>query len=193
MIESAFPLCWPDGQARTPQEKRTRNWPFWRGTLDRHRRSLKDEVRKLNGKDLIISTNMRLRNDGEIHAGAGEPADGGVAVYFSWKNRPMCFACDQFETVRETIDSIRAIERYGASDMMERAFRGFTALPEQAGEPWRTVFGFTASESVTSDRIEEAFRKLAFTEHPDHGGTSVRFQRIINARTDARRAIGETA
>lgn len=199
MIES-FPLYWPEGWKRTPAASIRRNWTFWRGTLGKHRDSLEDEVRKLGGINLIVSTNMPVRKDGGIIVGSREPADAGVAAYFSYCDRPMCFACDQFETVREniraialTIYSIRAIERYGASDMMERAFRGFTALPETAGEPWRNVFGFTATEALTGDQIDEAFRKLAMTEHPDHGGTSERFQRIMNARNDARRAIGETA
>lgn len=131
---------------------------------------------------------------------AREPEDPGVAVYFEYKGRPMCFACDQYRKTREniraislTIAAIRAIERYGSSDMMERAFRGFTAIPEVTGEPWRTVFGFSATDLITDEQIDAAFRKLALTEHPDHGGSSERFQRILNARKDARRAIGATA
>jgi hypothetical protein len=77
--------------------------------------------------------------------------------------------------------------------MMERAFRGFTALPEHAGEPWRTVFGFSATEAVTADSLDSKFRQLAHTAHPDKGGTSEQFQRIVNARNDARRALGFTA
>jgi len=49
-------------------------------------------------------------------------------------------ACDQFKEVRlnmaaivMTIKAIRQIERCGTSSLLERAFKGFSALPEQAG------------------------------------------------------------
>lgn len=195
MIE-AYPLYWPDGRPRTKSPV----WSRFKTTFGAARDGLMEELQRLGATKIVLSTNIKLRFDGLPLASEKEPRDAGVAVYFEYKKRPMCFACDKYGYVREniqaiskTIEAVRGIERWGSSDMMERAFRGFTALPETASEPWRNVFGFTASEAVTSDQIDEAFRKLAFTEHPDHGGTSVRFQRIINARTDARRAIGETA
>lgn len=49
-------------------------------------------------------------------------------------------ACDQFNEVRlnmaaivMTIKAIRQIERCGTSSLLERAFKGFSALPENAG------------------------------------------------------------
>lgn len=49
-------------------------------------------------------------------------------------------ACDSFISVRlnmaaivSTIKAIRAIERAGTSSLMERAFKGFSALPAQGG------------------------------------------------------------
>lgn len=49
-------------------------------------------------------------------------------------------ACDQFREVRlnmaaivMTIKAIRQIERCGTSSLLERAFKGFSALPEHAG------------------------------------------------------------
>lgn len=49
-------------------------------------------------------------------------------------------ACDQFKEVRlnmaaivMTIKAIRQIERCGTSSLLERAFKGFSALPAQAG------------------------------------------------------------
>jgi hypothetical protein len=57
------------------------------------------------------------------------------------QNFDFVFACDKFEGVRHnleaitlTIRAIRQIERCGASSMLERAFRGFSALPEHASE-----------------------------------------------------------
>lgn len=53
------------------------------------------------------------------------------------QNFPYVIACDQFREVRlnmaaivGTIQSIRKIERCGTSSLLERAFKGFSALPE---------------------------------------------------------------
>lgn len=198
MIES-YPLTWPDSWRRTPGYRRTAHNAF-KGSIAKYRDQLFREIEMLGGTKPILSSNLILRNDGLPYSAQREPEDPGVAVYFKYQGKDMCFAADQFKYARQnvhainlTIRAIRAIERYGASDMMERAFRGFTALAENAGEPWRTVLGFTATEAVSADRIDEVFRKLAFTEHQDHGGTAERFQRIMNARNDARRAIGATS
>ncbi len=55
-------------------------------------------------------------------------------------------ACDQFKEVRlnmaaivMTIKAIRQIERCGTSSLLERAFKGFSALPEHAGASRQTV------------------------------------------------------
>lgn len=65
----------------------------------------------------------------------------------NWVNRRLnqqfdyVIACDQFREVRlnmaaitMTIKAIRQIERCGTSSLLERAFKGFSALPEYAGQ-----------------------------------------------------------
>jgi hypothetical protein len=195
-VIQSYPLFWPEGRTRT----KFRNGSPFSGSFDKIRKEVCDQLDRMNASNVIISTNVPLRADGMPRAGVQRVDDPGVAVYFTYKKKEMCFACDKYVLVWEnmraiakTIDAIRGIERWGSSDMMERAFRGFTAIPEQAGEPWRTVLGFSATATITDEQIDSAFRKLALTEHPDHGGTSERFQRILNARVDARRAIGATA
>lgn len=56
------------------------------------------------------------------------------------QNFDYVIACDQFKEVRlnmaaivMTIKAIRQIERCGTSSLLERAFKGFSALPEHAG------------------------------------------------------------
>ena len=56
------------------------------------------------------------------------------------QNFPHVIACDQFKEVRLnvaaimlTIKAIRQIERCGASSLLDRAFKGFSALPAHAG------------------------------------------------------------
>jgi hypothetical protein len=68
------------------------------------------------------------------------PDDPGVAVYFELNGRSQVFACDKWDRVednlqaiRKTIEAIRGIERWGSSEMLNRIYKGFQALPEQTG------------------------------------------------------------
>lgn len=190
MIES-FPLCWPDNWNRTPRWKRAPS--RFRLTMDQARQDLKYEIDMLGGERLIISTNMPLRRDGEFHAGARNPEDPGVAVYFIYKKKQMCFACDQHPYVREnlnaiakTINALRGIERWGASDMLERAFTGFAALPKAA---WQSILELGPNPSRQD--IEANFRRLAMQHHPDRGGDNGRMAELNRAREEALREAKE--
>ena len=195
MIE-AYPLYWPEGRPRTPAHRR-RPHPAFKGTFAKYRDRLMWQVGMLGGRHPILSTNLSLRNDGLPYANLREPDDPGVALYFDYKTKPMCFAADHFKYIREnihaielTIAAIRSIERYGASDMMERAFKGFVAIPEKAGEYWREVLDIPAEAKVDAAHIEKAFRSFAHIYHPDKGGTIDEWHRLIQARENALRDIG---
>lgn len=196
MIE-AYPLYWPDGWKRTSYHLRVPHSQF-KGTFGKYRDGLLRQVEMLGGTGVILSTNVALRNDGLPYANLREPDDPGVALYFQYKKKEMCFAADQYKYVRLnihaidlTIKAIRAIERYGASDMMERAFRGFTALPEQASSTWREILNITVVKP-TADDIESAFRALVKEHHPDVGGDAEVFHQLVLARENAKRDIGVT-
>lgn len=196
MIE-AYPLYWPEGWKRTT--------PGWRepskfkSSFARARDQLLEEVERLRGryyrgKDPVLSTNVSLRNDGLPYANEREPDDPGVALYFEYDGKDMCFACDKYVKVwenmvaiRKTIEAIRGIERWGASDMMERAFRGFVALPNGLTDDWRQVLGL--GHNATLQDAEDAFRRLATKNHPDKGGDPDQFARIKVARDQAREAL----
>ena len=94
--------------------------------------------------DLIISTNVPTRLDGLPRGDARNPEDTGAAVY--WRkahDAPMkCMAVDRYKAVADnlcaiaaTLEAMRAIERHGGAEILERTFRGFAALPERAGAP----------------------------------------------------------
>lgn len=180
MIE-AYPLCWPEGWPRTQYPKRSKFWTSFAVVRD----SLIYEIDKLGGINEIISTNVPLRQDGLPYARAGEPDDPGVAVYFEYCGKPMCFACDKYDLVRDnmqairkTIEALRGIERWGASDMMERAFAGFAAITDQSNESWRDILDYYGDNlSAARDR----YRYLAKQHHPDLGGNSEEFHRIQKA------------
>jgi len=184
MIES-FPLYWPEGWARTKYRQESR----FKTGFGAARQLLFAEIARMGGTRPILSTNVPLRNDGMPRANMPNPTDPGVAVYFVYKKNDMVFACDKYHKVMDniyaiakTIDAMRGIERWGASDMMERAFRGFKALPEQASQPWRDVLGISHEVKPTPALISERFRELAKQHHPDLGGDADKLNEVVQAR-----------
>lgn len=185
---TAYPLCWPLGRARTATPEPSR----FKVSREKAFNSLVREINLLGGKNIIISTNVKLRQDGLQYAKTGDPFDSGVAVYFDYKNKPMCFACDRWRTVSEnmqavskTIEALRGINRWGSGDMMESAFSGFAALTHNTSNPhWRNVLN--VSENATFEEIEKSYKALRSTHHPDKGGSSEMFNAIQNAWEQAK-------
>jgi hypothetical protein len=190
----AYPLYWPEGWKRAPFRKHSR---FQCG-FGQAREYLFSEIRRMGGIKPILSANIPLRNDGLPRANQPSPADPGVAVYFTYKKHEMVFACDKFYkatdniySIAKTIDALRGIERWGASDMMERAFTGFKALPQQATQAWREVLGIEGA--ATLELVESRFRTLVKVHHPDQGGDRNKFEEITQAREAARMELSACA
>lgn len=123
-------------------------------------------------------------------AGRSEPSDPGVAVYFVRKGKRLCFACDKYDRVwknmraiQKTIEAMRGIERWGSSDMLDRAFTGFAALPAPDSRKWWQVMGLNGSES--KDTIRETYRRLARERHPDSGGSNAMMAELNSAYEEA--------
>ena len=184
----AYPLYWPEGWKRTSYREYSR----FKSGFGAARNLLTAEIARMGGSRVIISSNVPLRLDGLPRANCPEPSDPGIAVYFVYKGKDMVFACDKYRrtwenayAIAKTIEAMRGIERWGASDMMERAFRGFSALPEKAGEGWRQVLGLGGSGIVSVAQVQDAFRKLAHEHHPDKGGDPEKFRLLCLARENA--------
>jgi hypothetical protein len=193
MVE-AYPLHWPEGWQRTTTSRTylPGNQPFG---MSRNR--LIRELRLLGAKNYVLSTNVPVRRDGLPYADFRRPSDPGVAVYFEYRKSQMCLACDRYAWIEDnvraialTLDALRGIERWGASDMLECAFRGFTALPENSTRTWREVFGFSRTDSIGLDDVDDRFRKLALERHPDQGGSEGEMCELLQARDDARTELG---
>jgi hypothetical protein len=144
----------------------------------------------ISRNDVIISTNVRTRLDGLPRSGEKEPDDPGAAVY--WRkgfNAPMrCMAIDRYSVVADnlgaiaaTLEAMRAIERHGGAEVLDRSFQGFAALTDGSKKPWRQVLGIEIAQPSAAD-IENAFRALVKIHHPDIGGSTERFQEIAAAR-----------
>lgn len=172
-MAEAYPLAWPQGWPRAKEPESSK----FKQTPEKARIFLVAEVERLGGIYLVISTNIELRRDGFPYANRRNPADRGVAIYFQLKGRSMVFACDRYKEVHDnmyaiglTVEALRGIERWGASQMMERAFSGFTALPPAiempaAKRPWWEVLGVNVCSSP--EQIRNARNELARKYHPD--------------------------
>lgn len=200
MIKS-FPLSWPSGWRQTTAEKRR---PAY---FKRHRQSITiaaavtrvlDQLRRFGFEDteqIIISTNLKPRLDGWPISGQKAPDEIGVAVY--WKHvkdlQYKVMAIDGYSTVADnlaavaaTLEALRAVERHGGAIILDRAFSGFTCLPEPNN--WRHELGLT-DQSATLSAARQAFRRLALVRHPDQGGSEEAMARLNRAWEDAQREL----
>lgn len=188
----AFPLAWPAGW---PRAKRKVRAAFQTSFADA-RDSLMRELRLMGARYPILSTNIPLRRDGLPYAAQKEPDDPGVAVYFMWQGKQMTFACDRWDRVKDnvravgkTIEALRGVERWGASDMMERAFSAFEALPAPDGVVILSCWQVLDLEPPVSEMdIERAYRIKSKTAHPDAGGSREEWDQLRRAYDEAKRA-----
>ena len=182
-VDQRYPLSWPAGWPRTPTHLRIVS-PFKNMATDKCFRELMDELGRLGARKVIISSNLKLRQDGMPYSQQPRHNDEGIAVYFTRKGVAMSLACDKFfkreenmRAIAKTIDAIRGIERWGSSDMMERAFTGFAQLAAPADvRQWWQVLG--VSESAPGHEVELAYRRLRSKHHPDNGGDPAEFNAV---------------
>ena len=151
----AYPLTWPDGWPRTRASKRVWALPGGHGNAmswDRVVSRLITEVGRLEASHVVLSSNQPLRRDGLPYAAKRNIEDPGVALYFRLGDRSLvmaqdryCLLIDNIRSLALAIEGLRQMERHGGGHMMERAFRGFEALPPPSTDtrPWREVLGLS--------------------------------------------------
>jgi hypothetical protein len=189
-MADAYPLQWPQGWTRSSHPRVSK----FKTTGGKAHKFLLEELHRLGATGIVVSTNVPLKADGTMRQDR-EPIDSAVAVYFQRDGKQTVFACDQFDTVAEniqaiakTIEAMRGIERWGAGEMMERAFSGFKGLPAQASEGedcWKVLDLPPMSPAnlvilVHRDMIRKLHAKQSASEA---------FSRINVARDDALRAL----
>lgn len=175
----AYPLYWPDGWARTRWRKDSN---FKVSSFARVRDGVIKNIRLMGGKHIVLSTCLSLRLDGLPLANQRNPEDPGVAIYWydSRAEQQRAMACDKWRTVTAnmravelSLEALRGLERWGSSEIVERAFSGFTALPEHDPNSgnWRRVFGFVDVPGPSLIAIKVLYKSMARLRHPDHGGS----------------------
>jgi len=193
-MERAFPLLWPQGRKRTPAHQVTLS--RFDVPPSQAQREMIEEIQRMGGRSIVISTNQRAKLDGTLYAKDlnRTPDDAGVAVYFERKGQRVCFCCDRYHRVWEnmraigkSIEAMRGIERWGSAEMLDCAFTGFVALPAPSDESeWWNVLG--VSRSATVAEIENAYRAKAKLAHPDLGGSAADMAALNQAKDSAMEA-----
>ena len=197
---TTYPLCWPDNVARTTPG--ARHWPqFKERSIASGVDMIRSEINRLNQRHwdyndptVIISSNLRQRQDGLPASGQSEPPDTGIAVYFTlrfqaggkWRERPCVMTCDKWNKVNynlaaiaKDIEAQRARERWGCTNI-EQAFRGYLAIPERCGVlPWWETLGVPSTASA--EQVKDAYKEKAKTTHPDKGGNREAWDSICRA------------
>lgn len=188
-MTEAFPLAWPAGRPRARRRERSR----FSVTFAKARDELFRELSLMGARLPVLSTNVALRRDGLPYANTPEPADPGVAVYFTWKDRQVAFACDRWDRVRDnvqavrhTIAALRGLDRWGTGDMVEAAFRGFEALPPPS-IGWRAVLDLPGGANLAD--AEARYRQMAKSAHPDAGGSEDLMAKLNGAIRAARQEL----
>lgn len=184
----AYPLYWPEGwpRAQSYMVKRAR---FGDHSVAEGRRVIDNQVRLFAGSGLIISSNLELKLDGLPKSNQRQPSDRGVAIFFKRNKMDVALACDIYTTVEDnlwalcrTLDALRQIERDGSPSLINRAFKGFAALPDPDQREWWEVLN--VARTAGNEEIKKAYFNLARKYHPDtgdNGGDAVMFDRVQKA------------
>jgi hypothetical protein len=104
-------------------------------------------------------------------------------------------ACDTWRSIAENmracgvvIESLRAMERAGASQAMARTEAGFVPLGLPEPRPWWREL-LDLPETFTAADVERAFKRAALQAHPDQGGSHEAFLELTRAKETALRFV----
>ena len=205
----AHPLQWPPGWKRTPAAERTRakfskqvfvdrgktaegkqlGWNSRKEiSIDQGTERVLEELNRMGfNRSVVISSNLKLRNDGLPRSNQRTPDDPGIAVYWGAGTNARCMAVDRYDRIADnlaavaaTLEAMRAIERHGGAAILDRAFTGFIAIA--APEQWFQVLGVPAN--ATREQVNEAYRRAAMKAHPDRECGSTELMTRLNAARD---------
>ena len=200
--KTAYPLSWPVGWRRTQSQYRQRsNFSKARNALSvaEGTKRVLDELRRFGVPDykVILSTNIQVRLDGLPYSNQKEPQDPGVAVYWKRNGKDQVMATDTYDRVADnlaaiaaSLEAMRAIERHGGATILDRAFEGFTALPEPNN--WRHVLQMPSdvpTHKTVAEFARDQYKQLALMHHPDRGGDPAKMAEINAAWEAAQREL----
>lgn len=190
---------WPKTKARRPSRFGT----TWSKTVD----LLERELGHLQARKVVIQVDVdasQVRLDGMLRADA-RPRSPGVILSFDSRHGPLSYPCDTFthwqdniRAVALSLESLRAVDRYGVTRHAEQ-YRGWQKLPPpvngraEAMTPdaaarvlERMAIGGDPGEAdrevqrilTDRDEWERVYREAVKMTHPDRGGDPEQFKRV---------------
>jgi hypothetical protein len=217
MSRAPYPIDWPAGWARTSY-RRSSDFDKKRG-FNAARDGTLRELRLMHVRHVVITSNLPTNSKGLPHsASSGQLSDPGISVWWvDRKGNERVMACDRYCTAVEnmhaielSLAAIRGLERWGATEIVERAFAGFAALPPGSTngtytasatpkkKTWREVFGISAA--ITNSMGLEPTDVLAVVKtrhrdaikdaHPDAGGNHELAAELNAALAEAEKELG---
>lgn len=194
-----YPLMWPVGFRRTSMPES--NPRFRRSkTAEQELDELMKELKRLEVTDIVISCNIPLKANGarDFTAAMKSSADTGVAVYFRLHEKGQVVCCDAWDSFKhnlraltKTIEALRGLDNWKATEIVERAFSGLKALPEHAESlaAWWDIL--KVDRKASQEVILKAYRTLSRKYHPDlSGGDEHQFKRLTDALEHAKKDRG---
>lgn len=191
----AYPLRWPEGRPRCQNRRRGR---FETSAIN-SRDDMMDELRRMDATGVVLTCNMTIARGGGTWTAIGSAGiDPGVAVWFERKGKKIAMAVDVFDHVDANmralglaLKSMRDMERYGATELLDQAFTGFTALPPAMKDrPWFDILG--VKRDAPAEVVKGAYLEAAKRYHPDTGQepSSEVMQLVNRAHDDFRKERG---
>lgn len=184
------PLAWPENEPRTPGMERQGKSLFLT-PISRTLDQLERELLRFGATDIVLSIDTPFR---------GKIADTAAALFFSLPGpRAISITCDMFlkqdDNVRglyKIVESMRTIERFGGSNVSQKAFSGFAALPPPK-DCWKTLgiskgIGAGLSPKLKREFVMEAFRDRAREGHAAGADMAA----LTEARDEALKQLGVT-
>lgn len=193
-----FPLFWPEGQSRTQVHQRS-VCRFKQITNFAAYQELHEAIRKFNGVNVIISSSTELTVKGVPLQRRPYDNDPGVVAYFQRDKKGYCIPCDAFDSywanchaISLTIESQRAIERWGCAGLVTKMMEGFLSLPAPARKrDWWDVL--EVQKTARPEIVNTAYRSLVKIHHPDLGGDADRFNELQQALEEYEKVSTELA
>lgn len=197
MTQQAYPLSWPAGW---PRSKFSTTSSFGMHSISECVDEILRQLRLIGAQNVVISSNLILRNDGLPRSGQSQPADAGVAVYFKLNKADRVLACDKWSRVDDNmwaiakhLDALRGQQRWGVGTI-DQAFTGYAALPPAGGaytQTWWEVLDLPSDLSELNTNaaavlINSQYRIGARRKHPDAGGSHDAMAQL-NARPESHR------
>lgn len=208
-----YPLSWPAHWKRTEKwQQKNGKPPFSAVHFNADLKSIVWQLKKMGAAQIVITSDLPLRNDGIPYADA-RCDDPGLAIWYVLKGKEMVIACDRWRSVqlnlgaiKRTLEAMRGMERWGCATLVEKAFAGFAALPpaghtsesvvEQPPPPnWREVFEVPGvfeeqlGKAELLDFVKLRYKRNIAVAHPDAGGDAVRASILNQAMEEAEKEL----